>query len=144
MLKGIDPCLSPDLLATLAEMGHGDAIAVVDANFPAASNARRLHRADGVDAVSMVAAIVSLLPIDEFIDQPVAAMAQVEDGRFADIVGDFAAALQAHGYDGPIVASARSDFYEAARSAYAIVATGERRLYGNLIMTKGVIRPAAA
>jgi len=142
MLKGLDPNLGPELLGILRAMGHGDDIAIVDANYPALAHAKRLVRMDGVSAVAMVDAILSVLPLDSgagdcvfrpgFADRP--------DHRepimisFEDLV---------HRYDpqARVVPLFGQAFYERARSAYAIVASGERRLYGNLILKKGVIGP---
>lgn len=145
MLKGIDPLLGPELLATLRAMGHADEIAIVDANFPATSNARRLIRADGASATRMVEAILSVLPLEQF--EPVAAFRMAVDGapdELPPVIGEFEALLRAAGYDGPIGALGRFDYYERTRGAYAIVATGERRYWGNLILKKGAIPPADA
>ena len=145
MLKGIDPLLGPELLATLRAMGHADEIAVVDANFPAAANARRLIRADGVNAPRMVQAILSVLPLEQF--EPVAAFRMAVDGAPdapPPVIGEFEALLRAAGYAGPIGALGRFDYYERTRSAYAIVATAERRYWGNLILKKGAIPPEDA
>jgi L-fucose mutarotase len=142
MLKGIDPLLGPELLATLRGMGHADEIAVVDANFPAAANARRLIRAEGVGAPRMVEAILSVLPLEQF--EPVAAFRMAADDAPDDIqpvIGEFAALLQTVGYPGLIAPLGRFAFYERTRAAYAIVATGERRYWGNLILKKGAIPP---
>src|SRR4051794_12837876 len=79
MLKGIDPLLGPDLLQVLAAMGHGDELAIVDANFPAAAVAQRLVRLDGVDAPRALGAVLSVLPLDSFVETPVAVMAVVGD-----------------------------------------------------------------
>ena len=142
MLKGVDPILGPELLAILRAMGHGDEIVIADANFPAAANARTLVRADGVDAVRMTQAIASLMPLDDFTPAAAFRMAIVDDPKSVpDIVATFANTLAKNGYRGPIEAIERSAFYERARRAFAIVATGETRLYGNLILKKGVIRP---
>ncbi|MBV9044923.1 MAG: ribose ABC transporter [Alphaproteobacteria bacterium] len=142
MLKGIDPLLGPDLLATLRAMGHGDEIVIADANFPAAGIGARVHRADGVDAVRMVAAIASLLPLDDFVPAAAFRMAVVDKpAEVPPITGEFMRALATNGYARPIEAVERFAFYERARNAFAIVATGETRLYGNLILKKGVIRP---
>lgn len=143
MLKGIDPVLGPELLAILRAMGHGDEIVVADANFPSAANAKRLVRADGIDAVRMVRAIASLMPLDDFVPAAAFRMAVVDaPGEVPPIAADFARAL-AHGdYAGPIEAVERYEFYARAREAFAIVASGESRLYGNLILKKGVMRPA--
>jgi L-fucose mutarotase len=143
MLKGIDPLLGPELLAILRSMGHGDEIAIADANFPARAIARpgRLIRTDGIDAPRMVRAIVSILPLDDFVPAAAFRMAVVDrpDGVPA-IAGDFKAALKSGGYDGAVEALERFAFYERAKNAFAVVATGETRLYGNLILKKGVIR----
>jgi L-fucose mutarotase len=143
MLKGIDPLLGPELLATLRAMGHADEIAIVDANFPAAANARRLIRAEGVEATRMAQAILSVLPLEAH--EPVAAFRMAVDGAHEEVppvVGEFAGLLKAAGYGGPIRVLGRFEFYERARGAYAIVATGERRYWGNLILKKGAIAPA--
>jgi L-fucose mutarotase len=142
MLKGLNPLLGPDLLATLCAMGHGDEIAVVDANFPAQATARRLLRADGIDAVAMVRAVVSVLPLDDFSPSAAFRMAVVDaPDAVPAVVSEFDAELVAAGYEGDLVALERHAFYERARSAFAIIATGELRLYGNLILVKGVVRP---
>jgi len=141
MLRGIDPVLGPDLLAILRAMGHGDEIVIADANFPAAGLARRLARADGVDAVRMARAIAGLTPLDDFVPAAAFRMAVVDAPEAVPpIAAEFAGALAACGYDGPIEAIERAAFYDRARGAFAIVATGETRLYGNLILKKGVIR----
>ncbi len=141
MLKGIDPLLGPDLLRVLAAMGHGDEIAVVDANFPAEANARRLVRLDGITATRAAEAILSLLPLDDFVDAPAAVMAVVGDpDAEPSIVADFRQIAQrAHGADVQFERVERFAFYERARQAFAVAATGERRLYGNLILKKGVL-----
>lgn len=144
MLKGLDPLLSADLLHALRAMGHGDEIAVVDANFPAAANARRLIRLDGADAPRAVAAILSVLPLDSFVDDPLKVMEVVGDtAKVPDVVREIGdAAAHATGRAQTLAAVAREAFYARARAAYAIVATGERRFYGNVIITKGVLDPA--
>jgi L-fucose mutarotase len=142
MLKGIDPVLGPDLLAALRAMGHGDEIVVADANFPAAANAKRLVRADGVDAVRLVKAIAALMPLDDFVPASAFRMAVVDaPSEDPPITAAFAAALAEGGYAGPIEPLERHAFYARAREAFAIVASGETRLYGNLILKKGVVRP---
>jgi L-fucose mutarotase len=142
MLKGIDPVLGPELLATLRAMGHADEIAIVDANFPAAANARRLIRAEGVSATRMVGAILSVLPLEQF--EPIAAFRMAVDGaadELPPVIGEFEQLLRAVGYEGPIGALERFAYYERTRAAYAIVSTGERRYWGNLILKKGAIPP---
>lgn len=141
MLKGIDPLLGPDLLRVLAAMGHGDELVIVDANFPAEANARRLVRLDDVRATRAAEAILSLLPLDEYVDAPAAVMAVVGDpDAEPEVVIEFRRIAQAaHGGPVGFERVERFAFYERARQAFAIVATGERRLYGNLILTKGVL-----
>ncbi|HEY0302751.1 MAG TPA: RbsD/FucU domain-containing protein [Rhizomicrobium sp.] len=142
MLKGLDPLLGPDLLRILRAMGHGDEIVVADANFPAAAIARRLVRADGIEAPRMAQAIVSVLPLDDFVPAAAFRMQVVDEpDEIPLITGQFARALAAGGYHGHIEAIERFAFYERAKAAFAVVATGETRLYGNLILKKGVIRP---
>jgi L-fucose mutarotase len=137
MLKGLDPLLGPELLAILRGMGHGDELAIVDANFPAVALAGRLVRLDGHSAPRVLAAILSVLPLDDFVPQAATRMAVVDDpAALPPVCAEFAALIGA-----PLVAVERFAFYERARSAFAIVATGETRLYGNLLVRKGVIRP---
>ncbi len=144
MLKGIDPLLGPELLAILRAMGHGDEIVVADANFSSKSLAKRLVRVDGVDAPRMVAAIVSLMPLDDF-SAAAFRMAVVNDPHeVPPITVEFQNALRTANEDRPIEAIERQAFYDRARGAFAVVATGETRLYGNLILKKGVVRPSAA
>ena len=142
MLKGIDPILGPELLAILRAMGHGDDIAIVDANFPATSSAKRLVRMDGVDAPRVVRAVLSVLPLDTFVPNAAFRMAVVDKpDEIPPITKEFAALLAASGYQGEIEPIERFAYYERAQNAYAIVATGERRYWGNLILKKGAIPP---
>lgn len=142
MLRGIDPLLSPELLAHLAAMGHGDVVAIVDANFPASSTARRLVRLDGVPAPRAFRAIVEVLPIDDFVDTPVARMQVVgAPEEVPDVCREFEAALAEVAPDVRLAGVERFDFYERARNAYVVVQTGELRLYGCILVSKGVIRP---
>lgn len=142
MLKGIDPILGPELLAILRAMGHGDDIAIVDANFPATSSAKRLVRIDGADAPRVVRAVLSVLPLDTFVPNAAFRMAVVDDpGEIPPITREFASLLADAGYKGEIEPIERFAYYERARNAYAVVATGERRYWGNLILKKGAIPP---
>lgn len=139
MLKNIDPILTGDLLKILQDMGHGDEIVVTDANFPAAAVAQRLVQLPGIAADRTVEAILSLFPLDDFVEAPAAAMA-APDGR-PEIYGDFDRLLEAaNGSAVTIEEIDRFDFYDRSKAAYAVVATGERRLYANLILKKGVLR----
>jgi L-fucose mutarotase len=141
MLRGVDPLLTPDLLHALASMGHGDTIAVVDANFPAAATARRQILLPGIDAPTALGAILTLLPIDEFEPDPIVVMQVVGDAAaIPDPVRDFMTVLARHAVPAPI-AIERHAFYRAAAGAFAVVQTGERRFYGNILLRKGVIPP---
>jgi L-fucose mutarotase len=144
MLKGLDPPLGPDLLHALASMGHGDELVIADANFPAASVARRLIRLPGIDAPRALGAILSALPLDTFTETPAAVMAVVGDpAAVPPPVRDFQAVLDvAAGRPVRIALLERFAFYERAKAAFAVVATGEPRFYGNIIVVKGVIPPA--
>ena len=144
MLKGLDPILSPELLQTLRAMGHGDEIALVDANFPATAMAQRLVRLDGLSVTAVLGAVLSVMPLDDFVDEAAWRMEVVGDPAaeqpvFAEIRAEIAR------HEGPrfgLAALERFAFYERAQAAYAIVATGETRLYGNVILKKGVVRPS--
>lgn len=144
MLKDLDPLLSPDLLHALRAMGHGDEIVVADANFPAASMGRRLLRLDGVSAAAAADAILSVMPLDDFAPESAWRMEVVgapdaEQPIFAEF-RDVIAFREGGRFR--LAALERFAFYERAKAAFGIVATGEARLYGNLILRKGVVRPA--
>ena len=140
MLRGLDPLLTPDLLFALASAGHGDRIAIVDANFPATAIARRLIPLHGASATAVLGAVLSVLPVDDFEPDPVAVMAVVDaPEQTPEAVADFIRVLAAAGL-APPARLPRHDFYRAAREAFAVVHTGERRLYGNILLTKGVVR----
>lgn len=144
MLIGIDPLLGPELLAHLRSMGHGDEVVIADANFPAASVGRRLVRAEGVTAPQMLAAVLSVLPLDTFVDEAVCVMEVVGSvGACAPIADEFREIVAARAGErfANIAGVERFAFYERARQAYAVIATGERRFYGNIILRKGVIEP---
>lgn len=141
MLKNIDPLLNADLLQVLAAMGHGDDIALVDRNFPAASTARRLIRLDGVDAVSAGRAILSVFPLDSFVDHPALRMQMVgKPDEVPPVQQEFQRIIDAaEGRPWPMGSLERFAFYEAARQAFAVVATNESRPYGCFLLKKGVI-----
>lgn len=140
MLIGIDPLLTPELLHALASMGHGDRIVLVDCNYPATRGRRHLAL-PGADVVQALGAVLSLLPLDSYVPDPAAVMQVVGDpGALPDAVAAINAVLHAHGA-APAAGIERHAFYAAAEGAYAIVQTSERRLYGNVILTKGVIPP---
>lgn len=142
MLKGISPILSPELVKILMEMGHGDEIVIADANFPAASHAERLVRADGHGIPAILEAILALFPLDQYVDHPVALMARVPGDTIGTPIWEhYRRILSDVGHpDVSIQMMERFAFYEQAKKAYAIVATGERAQYANIVLKKGVIR----
>ena len=141
MLKGIHPLLHADFLHALAAMGHGDELAIVDANFPAASVARRLIHASGASAPEALDAILTVFPLDTFL-RPVALTMQVV-GNASDVpepVRDFTDVFARHGRGAIDLGSLeREAFYARARAAYAVVRTGDLRAYGNILLVKGVV-----
>jgi L-fucose mutarotase len=143
MLRHIDPVISPELLMILREMGHGDEIAIVDANFPATSMGDIVVRADGVTATHLAEAILKLMPIDTFVEESVFYMQQVHaPDEIAPVCQEFGALVERYGAGKfSMTALERFAFYDRVRSCYAVVATAERRLYGNLILKKGVLQP---
>ncbi len=142
MLRGIDPLLGPDLLALLRAMGHGDEVVIADANFPAAANAKRLVRVEGASSPRAARAILSVLPLDEAVPQAAFRMEITGDGEAIPPVGlELEAELLAVGYQRGVASLERHAFYARAREAYGIVATGELRFWGNLILKKGAIAP---
>jgi L-fucose mutarotase len=142
MLRGIDPILTPELLHALRAMGHGDEICIVDANFPSTSNAQRLIRADGSDAIQVADAILSLMPLDSFVKDAAFVMQVVGKPKESPpIYKLFQDVIDKHEKGFKIARLERFKFYERAKTCFAIVVTGERRFYGNLILTKGVVPP---
>jgi L-fucose mutarotase len=143
MLLGIDPLLGPECLATLRAMGHGDSLVLADANFPASSSAQRLIRMDGASLQQALRAVLSVLPIDDFEPGALSSMQVVgKPDEMPPIVREMQGLVDRMVPGAPrIVPVERFAFYELARRAYAVVATGERAFYGNLILRKGVIPP---
>ena len=135
MLKGISPAISPDLLKTLAEMGHGDEIVISDAHFPGHTFNPRVIRADGVGADRLLAGIIPLFELDAYAT-PVVMMAAVPgDTLDPSVEAKYRKALE---YSGTIERMERFAFYERAKKAYAVVISGETAKYGNIILKKGV------
>jgi L-fucose mutarotase len=140
MLKGISPLLSPQLLEILCRMGHGDEVVLADAHFPAETMGRRIVRADGLRIPPLLDGILPLFQLDDFADAPVSMMAPVE-GDEADpaVEAAYVEALERHAPGTPPIAKVeRFAFYEQARSAFAVVATGDTAKYGNIVLKKGV------
>lgn len=148
MLKTLDPLLNPDLLYVLAAMGHGDDLVVCDANFPADAIAQdtihgELLRLDGVGAARAARAVLSLMPLDTFVQTPAERMEVVgRPDEIPDVQREVQAEIDAaEGRSWPMGSIERFAFYERARGAYAVLRTGERRFYGCFILKKGVIGP---
>ena len=145
MLKGIDPILSPDLLATLRAMGHGDEIAVVDGNYPALEHGRRLIRLDGLAIVPVINAILSVLPVDDFVEEALFRSTVGADAEHLDPVHDeLLGCCRLHVPQIEVVPLVGPAFYDRVKRAHTVVQTGEPRLYANMIIRKGVIYPATA
>jgi L-fucose mutarotase len=142
MLKGIDPILSPDLLRILRAMGHGDEIAIVDANYPSSSAGPQIVRLDGVDTTRVLDAVLSVMPLDEFVPEAAFYMQVVGDpARIEPITEEFAKIVARHEPRMKLGSLERFAFYDRVKRAFAVAATGETRLYGNILLKKGIIRP---
>lgn len=139
MLKNISPLISPQLLKTLAEMGHGDEIIFSDAHFPAHSMGPKVIRADGLRVSDLLAAIIPLFELDSYAP-PLIMMAAVEgDTLDASVEQRYLQALSSTDrHDLSVTRIDRFAFYERAQKAFAIVITGETAKYGNILLKKGV------
>lgn len=141
MLKGIPGIISPDLLKVLMEMGHGDELVIADGNFPSASHANRLVRCDGHGVPELLEAVLKLFPLDTYVQKPAGLMAVVPGDPTKPVIWeDYSAIIKKHtatftGFE----FIERFEFYERAKKAYAVVATGESALYANIILKKGVV-----
>ncbi|HOQ13574.1 MAG TPA: L-fucose mutarotase [Bacillota bacterium] len=144
MLKGIPKIISPELLKVLAEMGHGDTIVLADGNFPAESVGKNsiVIRADGHGVPELLRAILTLFPLDTYVQKPVTLMEVMAGDNVKTPIWDeyerIIASFDKRGGD-LITHIDRFKFYEEAKDAYAIVATGESALYANIMLKKGVV-----
>jgi L-fucose mutarotase len=150
MLKGIDPRLNAEVLACLRAMGHGDVLIVADTNFPSDSVARatvtgELLRMENLTAAQAIAAILSVLPLDTFVDDFAGRMEVVgKPDEIPPVQEEVQAEIdRAEGRPRPMIAIERFAFYDLARASYAVIQTGERRFYGCFMLRKGVIPPEA-
>lgn len=150
MLKGIDARLTPDMLHVLAMMGHGDYLILCDSNFPAQTMAQstsfgRLVRMDNLTAAEATEAILSLFPLDTFVDDFAARMQVVgAPAEIPPVQAEVQAVINAaEGRPRPMLGVERFAFYDLAAKSFAIVQTGERRFYGCFMLRKGVIGPEA-
>ena len=143
MLKGISNLISPELLKTLMEMGHGDEIVLGDGNFPSVTYSQRLVRSDGHSIPSLLEAILKLFPLDEYVDNPVALMAVTpgDSTPTPPIWQIYDRILQNNGQmPYKVEYMDRFAFYKRAKEAFAVVATGESAIYANILLKKGVIK----
>lgn len=144
MLKGISPLLSPELLKVLCEMGHGDELVIADGNFPAESIGKNaiVIRADGHGVPEMLDAILQIIPLDQYVDQPAALMKVVPGDPVVPVIWDeYRALLKKHGEDpDKVEMMERFAFYDRAKNAYAVIATGETAIYANVLLKKGVVK----
>ena len=140
MLKGISPLFSPELLATIYRMGHGDEIVLADAHFPGHSVNDVVIRADGLWIDDLLGAILPLFVLDSYAQDPVVMMACVPgDEPDPSVEAGYRAVIDTHNSEKPNIAFIdRFAFYERARSAFAVVVTGDTRKYANIILKKGV------
>jgi L-fucose mutarotase len=150
MLKGLSPLLNADVLYVLKSMGHGDYIVLSDLNFPSESVAQQtvygsLLRMENTTSAQAAEAILSLMPLDTFIDNAAQRMEVVGNPGEIPLVQQEVQTVidKAEGKHWPLVGVERYAFYDLAKKAYAVVQTGERRFYGCFILTKGVIPPDA-
>lgn len=142
MLKNIDPILSPELLSTLRAMGHGDEIAIVDGNYPGVEHARRLIRLDGLPLVPVLNAILSVMPIDDFVEEAIfRSTYRQERDRLEPVHSEIIDCCARHEPERTVVPLVGADFYNRVRAAHTLVQTGEPRLYANVVLRKGVIYP---
>ena len=140
MLIGIDPLLGPELLSVLRAMGHGDEVAIVDGNYPALTDAKRLIRADGHGLIPVLTAILSVLPIDTFVPEAIFRAVNAKTPDQPDQVHrEIEATCRDMVPEHRVVPLAPELFYSRVKAAHAIVATSGPRFYGNVILRKGVI-----
>ena len=145
MLKGIPPILSPELLCALDQMGHGDELVIADGNFPSESIGKNsvVIRADGHSATDVLDAVLSLMPLDTYTEKPVALMEVVkgDDTPTPEIWKEYDKILTKYEPEHhDIEMTERFAFYERAKKAYLIIATGETAIYANVLLKKGVVK----
>lgn len=148
MLKGIDPRLNADVLYALRAMGHGDTVIIADANFPSYAIAGdttlgRLLRMDNMTSGEAVQAVLSVMPLDTFVDDFAGRMQVVDaPSEIPDVQAEAQRAIDAaEGKSRPMPGIERFDFYDMAKQAFAVIQTGERRFYGCIMLRKGVVAP---
>jgi L-fucose mutarotase len=141
VLKGIPNIISPDLMKTLMEMGHGDEIVLSDGNFPAVTCAQRLIRSDGHNIIELLEAILIFFPLDRRVERPAMVMSLLPDEQEPDIWQQYKSVIQSHeAFFTDFEYIDRFSFYERSKQAFAVIATSDTAFKGNLILKKGVIR----
>ena len=142
MLKNIPKILSPEMVKTLMEMGHGDEIVIADGNFPAEAIGKRVIRCDGHGVPALLDAIMQLFPLDTYTDKPVMLMEVVPGDPVVPTIWDeYKNIINKYEPENcKIEMIERFAFYERAKTAYAVVATGEEAIYANIILKKGVVK----
>ena len=140
MLKNVPKILSPQLLKTLCEMGHGDESVIADANFPAETCGQRVIRADGLGGVQLLDAILKMIPLDTYAEENFLLMQTTQGDPTPTIWADYFAVAKANDDNLRAGNLERFAFYERAKAAYAVIATGEEAIYANIILKKGVIK----
>ena len=142
MLKGVSKIVSPELVKVLCEMGHGDEIVIADGNFPSENFGKRVIRADGISGTAMLDACLALIPLDTYSD-PNFILMQLMDrdvGKIDPVIWEeYKAIAEKHDTNVRVGNIDRFEFYERAKNAYAVIATGEAAVYANIILKKGVI-----
>ena len=140
MLKNLPETLTPELFAILAEMGHGDELVIADANYPARANAKRLYVNKAMDSLQMLDLVTKYLPLDTFVACPAALMAVVPgDDYVPDLWPQYLEIIRRNEREIEVEYLERQAFYARGREAFAVIATGERGRYGNIILKKGIV-----
>lgn len=142
MLKNIPALLSPELLKILSEMGHGDEIVIADANFPAESMGKRVIRADGISGTDMLKAVMAVFPLDSYSDPNFILMKLMDCdvGKINPVIWkEYATIAKQNDVNVAVGNIDRFEFYERAKNAFGVIATGEKAVYANILLKKGVI-----
>ena len=140
MLKNVPKIISPELLKILSEMGHGDEIVIADANFPAHTYGQRVVRADGIGGPELLSAILDLIPLDTYSAVNVMLMETTNGDPTPDIWEEYEDIAYSKDPNTKFGQLERYEFYERSKEAYAVIASGERAVYANIILKKGVIK----
>lgn len=140
MLKGVPKLLSPELIKVLAEMGHGDEIVIGDANFPACTMNDKVIRADGIGGVALLDAILKVIPLDTYAEYNIMLMETTNGDPTPTIWAEYEKTAKANDPNLRLGMIERFAFYDRAKKAYAVIASGEEAIYANVIIKKGVIK----